>query len=219
MYLARGGVKYLFLHRPGKYDTAGKVGVFLWEGPDGSRVLVRNAIETGYGAAITPELVPHLLKFVRLTGGKDVMLVYGIGDHGGGPTRRDIIRALDMNTWPVFPTVPFSTVEAFFERLETQASRLPVLTGELNTEFIGCYTTQTLIKKANRFSECRLVDAELASSLAWVSLGHRYLAGAFVESWRDTLFSQFHDILPGSGVHDTRTYTHGLFQKTMATTG
>ena len=93
-----------------------------------------------------------------------------------------------------------------------------MLTGELNTEFTGCYTTETLIKKANRFSENRLVDAELASSLAWSAAGHRYPADDFVAAWCDTLFSHFHDILPGSGVHDTRTYTHGLFQKTMAMT-
>lgn len=216
-YLARGGVKYLYLHRPGVH-TASKPGAFWWEGPDGSRVLVRNDVELGYNGKITPDLITHFIKFVKLTGGRDFMFVYGVGDHGGGPTRRDILRARDMNTWPVFPSIQFSTARAFYERLEQQASQVPVLRGELNTEFTGCYTTETLIKKANRFAENRLVDAELASVFAWGAAGQRYPADAFVEAWRDTLFSQFHDILPGSGVHDTRTYTHGLFQKTMATT-
>jgi len=215
--LARGGVKYLYLHRPGIY-TASKPGAWWWEGPDASRVLVRNDMETGYSGMITPDLIPHFFKFVNLTGGRDYMFVYGVGDHGGGPSRRDILRGLDMNNWPIFPAIKFSTARAFYQQLEKQAGQLPVLTGELNTEFTGCYTTETLIKKANRFSENRLVDAELAGSLAWCVDGHRYPADAFLEAWRDTLFSHFHDILPGSGVHDTRTYTHGLFQKTMATT-
>ncbi len=216
-YLVRGAVKYLYLHRPGVH-TAQKPGAFWWQGPDGSRVLVRNDMELGYNGQITPDLMVHFFKFVQLTGGRDFMFVYGVGDHGGGPTRRDIVRAMDMNSWPVFPAVQFSTARAFFQQLEKQGDKLPVIHGELNTEFTGCYTTQTLIKKANRFAENRLLDVELAGTLAYLVDSQAYPDAALLQAWRDTLFSQFHDILPGSGVHDTRTYTHGLFQKTMATT-
>ncbi|NNM88637.1 MAG: alpha-mannosidase [Phycisphaerae bacterium] len=216
-YLTRGAVKYLYLHRPGVH-TVQKPGAFWWQGPDGSRVLVRNDMEQGYNGQITPGFMGQFLKFVQLTGGRDFMIVYGVGDHGGGPTRRDIVRAIDMNTWPIFPAVQFSTARAFFQQLEKQGDKLPVIHGELNTEFTGCYTTQTLIKKANRLAENRLLDAELASVLADLIDGQAGPGVALLQAWRDTLFSQFHDILPGSGVHDTRTYTHGLFQKTMATT-
>ena len=94
-----------------------------------------------------------------------------------------------------------------------------MLDRELNFEFTGCYTTQTLIKRNNRFAENRLADAEAAGQpgLARAQAG-AYPADRLREGWRDTLFCHFHDILPGSGVHDTRTYTHGLYQKTMATT-
>ncbi|MHB0935521.1 MAG: alpha-mannosidase [Armatimonadota bacterium] len=214
-YLVRGGVKYLYLHRPG-VQTPSKPDAFWWEGPDGARVLVRNDMKYGYNGVITPAIAQNLLGFVQFTGGKDYLYVCGVGDHGGGPTRRDLLRGLDMQSWPIFPTVAFSTTRAFYERLEKE--NLPVITGELNCEFTGCYTTQTLIKKANRFGESRLADAEAASALAWATGGVPYPAGDFCQGWRDTLFSHFHDILPGSGVHDTRTYTHGLYQQTMATT-
>ena len=221
-YLARGGVKYLYLHRPG-VQTPSKPGAFWWEGPDGSRVLVRNDMEQGYNGQFRPDmlagfLTPKFCKFVQLTGGRDSLFVYGVGDHGGGPTRRDILQILEVNAWPVFPALKFSTAQAFYERLEAQGKQLPVVTGELNTELTGCYTTQSLIKKANRVAENRLVDAELAGVFAWAAAGVPYPADIFVAAWRDTLFSQFHDILPGSGVHDTRTYTHGLFQQAMAAT-
>jgi alpha-mannosidase len=127
-------------------------------------------------------------------------------------------RALDLDTWPVFPRVRFSTARTFYETLEKQSARLPTLDCELNTEFTGCYTTQTLIKKANRFSENGLLAAETSSALAWSIARHDYPNGEFVESWRDMLFSHFHDILPGSGVHDTRTYCHGMYQRIMAAT-
>jgi len=214
-YLVRGGVKYLYLHRPG-VQTPSKPDAFWWEGPDGARVLVRNDMKYGYNGVITPAIARNLLGFVKFTGGTDYMFVCGVGDHGGGPTRRDLLRGLDMQSWPIFPTVAFSTTRAFYERLEKE--KLPVVTGELNCEFTGCYTTQTLIKKANRFAESRLADAELAAALAWATSGLPYPAGDFRQGWRDTLFSHFHDILPGSGVHDTRTYTHGLYQQTMAMT-
>ena len=216
-YLVRGGVKYLYLHRPG-VQTPSKPPVFWWEGPDGARVLTRNDMAYGYNGVITPAVAQFLLKFVAEMGGADYMYVFGVGDHGGGPTRRDIQRAVEMQGWPIFPQVAFSSARAFYEKEEKLGDLLPVVSGELNCEFTGCYTTETLIKKANRFAECRLADAEVAATLAWAAQGQPYPAADFRQGWRDTLFSHFHDILPGSGVHDTRTYTHGLFQQTMAMT-
>jgi alpha-mannosidase len=217
-YLVRGGVKYLYMHRPGTTGTA-RPRAFRWQAPDGSRVLTKNDMELGYNGVIAPTMIPTFLNFVRETGLPFGLFVYGVGDHGGGPTRRDLLRALDMDCWPVFPRLTFSTARTFFERLDAEGSKLPVLNEELNFEFTGCYTTQTLIKRDNRFAEKRLVDAETAAAVAWASGGRAYPAARFEEGWRDTLFSHFHDILPGSGVHDTRTYTHGLYQKTMAMTG
>jgi alpha-mannosidase len=218
-YMVRGGIKYMYLHRPGAVGPA-RPGMFWWQAPDGSRVLVRNDMLYGYNGVIRPEdLLKQMDIFVDQTGLRCSLFVYGVGDHGGGPTRRDIVRGLDMDTWPVFPNIKFSTARAFYERVEREGAGLPVLDCELNTEFTGCYTTQTLIKRNNRFAENHLADTEVASSLAWLALGRSYPADKLRRGWRDTLFSHFHDILPGSGVHDTRTYNDGLYQQTMAMTG
>ncbi|MCX7934385.1 MAG: hypothetical protein N3A66_03900, partial [Planctomycetota bacterium] len=218
VYLQRGSIKYYYGHRFGN-DVPERPPVFWWEGPDGSRVLVRNDCRNGYNGVIDESLGRRLLDYTKETGLRTFLFVFGVGDHGGGPTRRDICRALDMQQWPVFPEIRFGTAREFFTRIEKEAAkcRLPVLRGELNFEFTGCYTSQSLIKKANRFAEAKLVDAEIASSLAWAILGAAYPAARLRQAWQDTLFCHFHDILPGSGVHDTRTYCHGLFQKTAAT--
>ncbi len=217
-YLVRGGVRYLYLHRPGG-EGPKRPAAFWWQAPDGARVLTRNDMVFAYNGVITPD---NLLRTLRVTADETglpiTLYVYGVGDHGGGPTRRDLLRARDIMRWPIFPSVTLGTTRAFFEDLEKRGAGLPVLEGELNTEFTGCYTSQTLIKKANRFGETRLTDAEIAGSLAWAALGRTYPAARLEAGWRDVLFNHFHDILPGSGVHDTRTHAHGLFQKTMALT-
>jgi len=172
-----------------------------------------------YNGTITPE---NLLSCIR-TMVKEVdlsvaMYIYGVGDHGGGPTRRDLLRGRDMATWPIFPEIKFSKAKTFFEELEKVADKLPVLKEELNFEVTGCYTTQTLIKKGNRLGENRMVDTELATALSWAIWNRPVPADQLEENWRNVLFNHFHDILPGSGVHDTRTYAHGLFQQVMAST-
>ena len=147
------------------------------------------------------------------------MNVYGVGDHGGGPTRRDIRRILEMDGWPVFPRFRFSTTRDFYAVLEKNADRLPVLDRELNFEFTGCYTSQSQIKRYNRLGESRAQDAEAAAVLALRVVGRPYPVAALRDAWTNVLFGQFHDILPGSGVRATREYQSGLFQQSAATFG
>jgi len=218
-YLVQGGVHYVYMHRPGSVQ-APKPWLFWWEGPDGARILVKNDSRAryGYNGVVTGEILARETPaFCGETGLRDHMFVYGVGDHGGGPTRRDLLQIRELDSWPVFPNVRCATARAYFQRVMPLATRVPVLKGELNYEFAGCYTSQSLIKRVNRLGENRLHDAERAAVVAWLGAGFRYPSGVFEGAWRDVLFNHFHDILPGSGVADTRMYAHGLFQKTMAT--
>ena len=218
-YLAQGGVKYLYMHRPGAHGPE-RPWLFWWKAPDGSKVLVRNDSKStyAYNGIVTPEAVGgDLLRFSRETGLHDHLFIYGVGDHGGGPTRNDLRKVQELAAWPIFPRVQFARVKDYMDRVARRAGELPVLDCELNFEFAGCYTTQTLIKKANRFGENRLIDAEFAAAMAWLVTGLKYPTDRLRQAWQDVLFSHFHDILPGSGVRDTRTYTHGLYQQVMAT--
>ena len=217
-YLRQGGVRYLYMHRPG-VEQQPVPEAFWWEGPDGSRVLVRNDQQRGYNCSIQPhEIIGALEAMQRSVGLNFAMLVYGVGDHGGGPTRRDLLAAREMRTWPVFPTLTFVPAQAFYQELEQAGGNLPVLRGELNSEFTGCYTTQSLIKRSNRLAEARLADAEFAAIVDRLATAAPYPTATLAEDWQRTLFSHFHDILPGSGVRDTRTYAHGQFQETAAST-
>jgi alpha-mannosidase len=216
-YLAQGGIKYCYLHRPGHFGEE-RPGIFRWKGPDGSEVLVRNDMIHAYNGRVSAKIAENLINFVKKNGSSSYMFVYGIGDHGGGPTRCDLNKILDMASWPIFPEIKFSTAHSFFKAFESESSKIPVLKGELNVEFTGCYTSQALIKKANRYSENALVNTEFANLISWKILKQEYPHEKLTQNWKDCMFNHFHDILPGSGVRDTRHYTMGLFQNIMADT-
>ncbi|MCL1888360.1 MAG: hypothetical protein FWF96_05770, partial [Kiritimatiellaeota bacterium] len=217
-YLAQGGVRHVFMHRPGNLLQP-VPDVFWWVGPDGGRVLVHNAQRYGYGVQLNPGTILHHINQSPRLGLDCGLAFYGVGDHGGGPTRRDLLFAREMNAWPVFPTLKMSTSRAYYEHVEKTAKKLPVINTELNADLSGCYTTQTLIKRDNRLGEARMQDAQTLDAVGR-SLGLPAAApkAEFDDRWRNVLFSHFHDILPGSCVRDTRMYCHGQFQETVAFT-
>ncbi len=218
-YLAQGGVGHYFLHRPGAHAEQWPQ-AFRWIGPDGASVIVFNGMRGGYNGVFCPRMMlDRVSSWYAETGQRIAPFLYGVGDHGGGPTRRDLLRFRELCAWPIFPRLRLTTAAAFFAELERHAVRLPEVRGELNFVFTGCYTSQSLLKRCNRLGENRLDDAERAAALGWAALGTAYPAEALESAWRTVLFTQFHDILPGSCVHDARTYSHGLFQESMATAG
>ncbi len=210
--VSRGGVKYYYMCRGGDFE---KPPIFWWEAPDGSRVLV-NLETTWYNSTIGPHNALELLDFVGETGLQDWMKVYGIGDHGGGPTRADIMNCLEMDTWPIFPHFKMSTARDYYVLLDPHADEFPVLDKELNFEFLGCYTSQSQIKKFNRLGENQSIETETSATLAHLICGTEYPARSIRDAWINVLFGHFHDILPGSGVRATRQYQSGLFQETAA---
>ncbi len=212
--LAKGRARRYYMCRAGAPE---KPPVFWWQGPDGARVIVVKDI-TGYNDHIGAHIVTPLLSFYDRTGMKDWMEVYGVGDHGGGPTRRDILRAHDMHAWPVFPRVLLTTTRRFYELLEARPGAWPVLDQEINFVFAGCYTSQSLIKQMNRLGENYCLEAETVAAIAGRTVSFPYPHAQLREAWINVLFGQFHDILPGSGIHWTREYQSGLFQNTAATT-
>ena len=207
--LASAGIKYYY-HLRGDVNPS----LYRWLAPSGKSIIVY--LEPfRYDGYVDPSLALFVPSFCQQFGMDTALRVYGVGDHGGGPTRRDIQRIIDMDTWPVFPAIRFGTFAEYFAQVEKIAERLPEVKGELNFLYTGCYSSQSRIKKANRLAEAALDVSERFCAFAAIS-GAAYPHAAFTKAWRNTLFSQFHDIIPGSGVIDTREYTLGLFQETLA---
>jgi len=203
--LAKAGIRYYYFMRCGK-----KLPIFWWEAPDGSRVLAFNSI---YNGEITARnVVSTAIEIARSYGIKSSMYLFGVGDHGGGPTRRDILTKMELDKRPAIPSLIFSSAENFYDEALKEKTNYPVIKEELNPIFEGCYTTHSDIKKANREGENLLLTAEALATLASI-YGYSYPQDSFKEAWRKVCFNQFHDILDGSAIHSSYEYSGKLAEE------
>lgn len=211
--LASAGIRYYYFCR-----GAADAHLYRWRAPSGAELLVQREAQW-YNEPITPAMLRVTAEQAVRHGVADALVVYGVGDHGGGPTRADILRALDIQTWPVAPQVVFGTYAGFFGAVVEAVSagiELPVVTDERNFIFTGCYSSQSEIKRANRRAELGLGRAELLDGCAAGDPTYASRREEYAGAWRHVLFSQFHDILPGSGVAGTRDYALGTHQEVAA---
>ena len=128
------------------------------------------------------------------------MILWEIGNHGGGPSR-DEYRSIKeyARQHPEYEFID-STIDRFFDDVLAQMDRLPVVQSEIQDSFPGCYTSMSRVKRGHREAESLMVSAERLATLAWWWGRSPYPEKALEIAWRDILFAEFHDILPGSGV-------------------
>ncbi len=177
--------------------------VFWWQSPDGSQILTYFPFD--YGNSITQvfDFIDWLRQFESNTGYKKLMVLFGVGDHGGGPSIDMIDRIENLRTLDIFPTVEYGTASNYLNWLRTtDLSKLPVWKNELYLEYHqGTFTTQAKNKEYNRKSEALLTNTEKFSSFAKL-FGAIDNSSLLENSWKTTLFNQFHDILPGSSIRE-----------------
>jgi len=180
---------------------------FRWRGIDGSEVTASIPRTANFYNGC-PE--PSQLRFAQdmnLQAGREdeIILPFGHGDGGGGPTREMILQARGLADFPGLPRTRTESAAAFFERLEQRRDTLPVWYGDLYIEtHRGTLTTMGECKKNNRRAEVAYQTAEklgVAAALAGVSPDWSALA----EGWKEILTLQFHDILPGSSINEVYT--------------
>jgi alpha-mannosidase len=182
--------------------------LFWWQAPDGSRLLTY--FPHDYAGGIDGEPLATDLSIwmpsiygKTLAGHPEMMHLYGVGDHGGGPTRvmldhADQLRASDA----VYPKLQFGFASDFFNDLEKKLPNMQVPTwdGELYFQYHrGVFTTQAETKRRIRRAEENVLNAEKFASLASL-YGRAYPQDGMQLTWKDLLFDHFHDIMPGSGI-------------------
>ena len=200
---------------------------FYWESPDGSKVLAYfphdyandnlNPVRLARDFTIAHSYAPGL---------PAIMDLYGIGDHGGGPTRAMLDEGFHWAApGHVTPKFEFGLAQPYFDELSGKIASdspvwdyksiakgytppppvpgkvtIPTWKSEMYFEYHrGVMTTQANHKKNMRESEEQVLNAEKWASLAWLD-GCKYPAGEITEDWKKVLFNQFHDLAAGSGI-------------------
>jgi alpha-mannosidase len=204
--------------------------LFWWESPDGSKVLAYFPHDYANGN-LNPTRLATDLKTARerAPGMTEMMDLYGIGDHGGGPTRAILDEGFhwaDASTpAKVMPKIEFGLAQPFFSSVEKQIApmspvwnyqsiaqgyvapkevpgkvAIPTWKSELYFEYHrGVMTSQANHKHNMRTSEEEVLNAEKWASLAWLD-GKEYPGNELTEDWKKVLFNQFHDLAAGSGI-------------------
>lgn len=190
---------YAFL-RPGPHEKEIPASVFRWQSPDGSEVIAAR-IARAY-CTWPNELADQVAscEAARPEFLSDYIVFYGVGNHGGGPTRRNIESLLAMGAVTDGPIVTMGRLDAFFAAVRPQLNLLPLVPDELQHHARGCYTAHAGVKRWNRRSEQLLLAAERVGVLAGLRLDHAYPHEEMRRAWRDVLFNQFHDILAGTSL-------------------
>lgn len=173
---------------------------FVWEGIDGSELLTHFPPADTYGAHVTVrELRHNVSNFKDHDRSRESLFLFGLGDGGGGPTRRMLESLRRMRDLQGLPRTEIRSIDAFFERLEDDYRDRVRVVGELYFEYHrGTYTSQAEVKRGNRKSEFLLHDIELLAATAHRLGTSPYPRTELESMWQRLLTIQFHDILPGS---------------------
>ena len=179
---------------------------FHWKGLDGSEVLTHMLPEETYNSPASPRALAKVERNYFDKGvSSHALLLYGIGDGGGGPGEEHLERLERLGNLAGLPPLVQEPAVNFFAAWSSEADRFPTWVGELYLErHTGTLTTEARNKWYNRRMEQSLRDLEWALNLA----GGSYPAARLEEIWREVLFFQFHDILPGSSIK--RVYDESL---------
>lgn len=188
------------------------LGTFRWQAPDGSSIVC--FANTGYGLSISPDLAARVDRLVPVQ--RRMLHPFGVGDHGGGPTRRDLEQLRLLRDAPRFPTLRSGGAEAYFEEASAALPQMPTHRGEMQYVFEGCYTTLARIKEANRACEAMLGRAEFLAMQGWFG-GRPYPADELRQAWHAVAFNQFHDILCGTSIHESNTEALARYATTLET--
>lgn len=213
--LAASGFESIAMCRPPQDQFPLAKPAFFWKGRSGAEILAYRP-DTPYLTERdeVPPLLDKTLIAAEKHGLHHIPFFYGLGNHGGGPTRRHL---RDIRRWAdAHPEVEVvhSGLHRFFDALrgELRARHapdfLPVVEGELNFCLRGCYASVAKFKFPYRKMEAELLAAERTDAVIRCATGSE--TADFSEAWQTALFNGFHDILPGSSIE--RAYEDQLDQ-------
>ena len=208
-----GYTSYLFC-RPGLEDLSLPADDFIWIGYDNSRIIAHRA-RHHYNSQRGKAGDRINIWLSESKGKRAGLLLWGIGNHGGGPSEedlREISRLIDQRNGF---EIRHSTPEDYFSHISGLVELLSTHSDCLNPWAVGCYTTMAQVKQKHRHLENVYYSTEKMVTNAAIQGIMVYPYVEFREALEDLLFCEFHDILPGSSIREVETYAlqrmdHGM---------
>ena len=202
-----GQDSYLFM-RPHPHQMKLEDEQFWWEGFDGSKIKVNRT--TGYNSPLGRS-VEKIKNDIASQPQPVISSLWGVGNHGGGPSRVDLTRIKEMIETAEDVEIVHSTPEAFFAEIN------PTYTHRSSMYICmpGCYVSMSRLKRMHVALENQLYFAERICAIAALNGLIPYPHKAINSITEDLLNSEFHDVLPGSSVksgeeNGLRLLNHGL---------
>ena len=217
--LKKSGMPYYVFMRPSPHEKELPGRIFWWEAEDGSRVLTFRIANSyaSWGGDLKDDV--HTLVAAELNDAQPaLMFFYGVGDHGGGPTRENIQSIRQMQTEDELPDLVFAGPEEFFAAIDKAGIDYPQVHDDLQHHSSGCYAAHSGAKRWNRLAENRLLEAEKWASVAQEVTGLAYPAD-FGRAWKNVLFNQFHDNLAGTCLEEAYADTREQAGEALAIAG
>ncbi|MBO4411847.1 MAG: alpha-mannosidase [Lachnospiraceae bacterium] len=209
----QGMDSYIFM-RPSTTEQPNiKRHLFLWRSPDGSTVTA-SRLPTAYSSKWwwnlkDPETLEKRIQFTEEAADRDLppmLLFYGVGNHGGGPTKENIEGILALRKKYPDRRIVFSNLRDYFDRVKAYEKDLPVREDDLQHHAPGCYAAVSGIKTAIRRAENEMTAWENYGMLSHFLTGRPAPDPKEVEkAWKNILFAHFHDSMGGCSmkpVHD-----------------
>jgi alpha-mannosidase len=197
--LVRNGYRMYIHMRPQPDQLDLPSDLYRWQGVDGSEILCYR-IAVGLYHTEYDNLEQRLAEGVDLALKlqRDVPVFWGIGDHGGGATRRDLAEIDAFVAGEGRVKIVHSTPDRFYRAVRLAGETAPVFHGGLQRVFTGCYTSLSRLKRRAVESEGLLLQAEAGAAAAFWTEASPFPKERLARAWRDHLFNDFHDILPGT---------------------
>jgi len=196
-----GMTGYIFM-RPGQHENADIPQIaFRWQTDDGSEVTTLR-IPGNYNTSSPGALEEKIRSNLAIAAGtplrSSAFAMYGVGNHGGGPTRTLLAAIEGWRKDRSRPRLAYASPETVVEVANT--CRLPIWKSEMQHHAPGCYSAVSMVKAYNRRAEEALLSAERWGVAARIATGRASATGDLARAWKHVLFNQFHDIMAGTSV-------------------
>ncbi|MGD9344431.1 MAG: glycoside hydrolase family 38 C-terminal domain-containing protein [Candidatus Aminicenantes bacterium] len=212
--LAKSGYSSYLFCRPDPKGYTLSSEDFVWVGYDGSEILARRA--TDHYNSFLGKACQRVEEWLEKNLDEEFgILLWGIGNHGGGPSRLDLEDLRKLREGRSDWRIQHATPEDYFECIAKDKARLPRHSSDLNPWAVGCYTTMARIKKKHRALENAYYKTEKMVTSAFCNGMMDYPYEQLEKALEDLLFCEFHDILPGSCISEAESAAlqrmdHGL---------